>query len=163
VAGRLGLEAGLEWEATLTVWAGWPRRWWDAGIGRDLHGAFVQGSPVVDRILDDGSRRGDDAAVLVVHSTPEHAARWLDDPDGGVPEVLGDLVRLLRGEAPAPLFAGARRWSLASPVTPQDRPFALDDETLVGVCGDAWGSKPRVEQAWLSGDALGRELAARLA
>jgi predicted NAD/FAD-dependent oxidoreductase len=31
------------------------------------------------------------------------------------------------------------------------------------VCGDAWGTKPRVEQAWLSGDALGRELAARLA
>jgi predicted NAD/FAD-dependent oxidoreductase len=46
---------------------------------------------------------------------------------------------------------------------PQDRPFALDDETLVGVCGDAWGPKPRIEQAWLSGDALGRDLAARLA
>jgi predicted NAD/FAD-dependent oxidoreductase len=162
VAERLALEPGLEWEPTLTVWAGWPRRWWDAGAGQQLEGAFVHGSPVVDRIVDDGRRRGDDAPVLVVHSTPEYSARWLDDPDAGIGEVLAELVRLLGGGPPPPSFARARRWSLASPCVPQDRPFALDDETLVGVCGDAWGPKPRIEQAWLSGDALGRELAARL-
>ncbi len=157
-AARLGLEPGLEWDPTLTVWAGWRERWWNA----DLEGAFVQGSPVVDRILDDGRRRGDDAPVLVVHSTPEYAARWLDDPDPGVAGVLDEVVRLLGGAPPPPLFARARRWSLASPCAPQERPYALDDETLIGVCGDGWGRKPRVEQAWLSGDALGRELAARL-
>jgi hypothetical protein len=162
VTERLALEPGLEWEPTLTVWAGWPHRWWDSPGEEDLHGAFVQGSPVVDRVLDDGRRRGDDAPVLVVHSTPEYAARWLDDPDAGIAGVLEELVRLLDREAPPPEFASARRWSLASPSVPQDRPFALDADTLVGVCGDAWGPRPRSEPAWLSGDALGRELAARL-
>jgi predicted NAD/FAD-dependent oxidoreductase len=163
LAERLGLEPGLEWQPTLTVWAGWQQRWWDSGAGGRLQAAFVHGSPVVDRVVDDGRRRGDDAPVLVVHSTPEYSARWLDDPDAGVAGVLAELPRLLGGDPPPPLFAKARRWSLASPCVPQERPFALDDETLVGVCGDAWGPRPRVEQAWLSGNALGRALAARLA
>ena len=159
VAERLGLDPGLEWDPTLTVWAGWGERWWD----ERLDGAFVQGSGVVDRIVDDGHRRGDDAPVLVVHSTPAYGAAWLDEAAGGIPGVLAELGHLLGGgRAPEPEFARARRWSLASPCVPQDRPFALDEVSLVGVCGDAWGPKPRVEQAWLSGTALGRELAAVL-
>jgi predicted NAD/FAD-dependent oxidoreductase len=160
---RLRLEAGLEWLPTLTIWAGWPRRWW-----ADFDGAFVEGSEVIDRIADDGRRRGDGAPVLVAHSTAEFAARWIDEPDGGIPGLLEELGRLLgrlySGGTPAdePVFARARRWSLASPCAPQDRPFALDDELAVGVCGDAWGPKPRVEQAWLSGTALGEALLARL-
>jgi renalase len=119
---------------------------------------------VIDRIADDGRRRGDSAPVLVVHSTAEFAGRWIDDPDGGIPGLLQELRRLLEGGASAaePVFARARRWSLASPCRPQDRPFALDDELAVGVCGDAWGPKPRVEQAWLSGTALGEALLERL-
>ncbi|RYZ25527.1 MAG: NADP transhydrogenase subunit alpha, partial [Propionibacteriaceae bacterium] len=37
------------------------------------------------------------------------------------------------------------------------------DENLVGVCGDAWSDKPRVESAYLSGRALGEALLERLA
>ncbi|HYY10800.1 MAG TPA: FAD-dependent oxidoreductase [Kineosporiaceae bacterium] len=159
LADRLGLDTGLEWNPVLTVWSGWRDRWW----AEEMDGAFVDGSPVVAWVADDGRRRGDGAPVLVVHSTTEYAERWLDDPEGGVAGVLEALHDLLgAGEPQEPLSAKARRWSLASPVTPQERPFALDDETLVGVCGDAWGAKPRVEQAWLSGHALGRELAGRL-
>ncbi len=160
VADRLGLEPGLEWNPVLTVWAAWDARWWDGS----LDGAFVNGSPSVAWVADDGRRRGDGAPVLVVHSTADYAERWLDDPEGGVPGVLEELHALLGAErAHDPVLAKARRWSLASPRVPQDRSFALDEESLVGVCGDAWGPRPRVEQAWLSGDALGRELAARLA
>jgi renalase len=157
---RLDLAAGLDWLPTLTVWAGWRERWWP-----QLDGAFVEGSGVIDRIMDDGRRRGDDAPVLVVHSTSEFAERWLDDPDASAGRVLAELGPLLSapgGRVPEPEFAKTRRWSLATPSVPQDRRFALDDETLVGVCGDAWGPRSRVEQAWLSGDALGRELARRL-
>jgi renalase len=158
---RLGLEAGLDWSSTLTVWSGWSQRWWP-----ELDGAFVDGSDVVERIMDDGRRRGDGAAVLVAHSTHAFAERWLDDPEGGLAAVTAELGRLLDapdGCAPEPEFAKARRWSLAAPRAPQDRPFALDDGPAVGVCGDGWGPRSRVEQAWLSGDALGRELARRLA
>jgi predicted NAD/FAD-dependent oxidoreductase len=130
-----------------------------------VDGAFVRGSDVVDRVMDDGRRRGDGAPVLVAHSTAEFAGRYLDDPEAGVRPVLADLAALLgapAGRLPAPEFAKARRWSLAAPCAPQDRPFALDDEVPVGVCGDAWGPRSRVEQAWLSGHALGTELAGRL-
>ncbi len=163
-AKRLDLEAGLEWNPALTVWTGWADRWWDAATARTFaDGAFVDGSEVVDWVADDGRRRGDGAPVLVVHSTAAYAATWLDDPEGGIPGVLAELHRLLgAGRSTQPLFAKARRWSLASPAAPQPRPFALDDRTLVGVCGDAWGPKPRVEQAWLSGHLLGRELVERL-
>jgi renalase len=158
IADRLGLEAGTAWTPTLTVWAGWTRRWWPA-----LDGAFVDGSDAVDRIMDDGRRRGDEAPVLVAHSTPEVAGRYLDDPSAGIQPVLAELAAVLgAGSLPPPEFAGARRWSLAAPCVPQDRPFALDDRLPVGVCGDAWGPKSRVEQAWLSGNALGEELARRL-
>jgi predicted NAD/FAD-dependent oxidoreductase len=157
---RLGLESGLDWVPTLTVWAGWPQRWWP-----ELDGAFVDGSDVVDRIADDGRRRGDGAPVLVAHSTHGFAERELDEPDAAVGPVLAELGRLLDapwGRVPEPEFAKARRWSLAAPCAPQEHPFALDDQVLVGVCGDAWGPRSRVEQAWLSGDALGRELAERV-
>jgi predicted NAD/FAD-dependent oxidoreductase len=122
---------------------------------------------VVDRIADDGRRRGDDAPVLVAHSTAEFGTRWIDEPDDGIAGVLAELGRLLgpptKGTAVGePIFARARRWSLASPCVSQDRPFVLDDELAVGVCGDAWGPKPRVEQAWLSGTALGEALLERL-
>jgi hypothetical protein len=163
-AARLDLEQGLEWNPTLTVWTGWQDRWWDGAAERVLaDGAFVDGSAVVDWVADDGRRRGDGAPVLVVHSTAAYAETWLDDPEGGIAGVLAELDRLFgAGRTSQPRFAKARRWSLASPCVPQERPFALDDQTLVGVCGDAWGPKPRVEQAWLSGHALGRELVARL-
>ena len=139
---RLGLEPALDWSAALTVWAGWQHRWWPG-----LDAAFVEGSDVVERIIDDGRRRGDEAPVLVAHSTPE-LARLLQPPGARMPE---------------PEFARVHRWSLAAPAAPQPRPFALDDRVAVGVCGDGWGPRPRVEQAWLSGDALGRALARRLA
>ncbi|MGZ4624829.1 MAG: NAD(P)/FAD-dependent oxidoreductase [Kineosporiaceae bacterium] len=160
LSARLGLEDGFDWHPTLTVWAGWPRRWWP-----DVDGAFVEGSDLVDRVADDGRRRGDGAPVLVAHSTHEFAERWLDDPDGAIAPVLAELGRLLGGpggRVPRPEFARARRWSLAEPCATQDRPFAFDEHVRVGVCGDAWGPRSRVEQAWLSGDALGRELARRL-
>ncbi|HYJ76850.1 MAG TPA: hypothetical protein VEV65_14680, partial [Kineosporiaceae bacterium] len=160
LADRLGLEAGLEWFPTLTVWAAWRERWWPA-----MDGAFVLGSDVVDRLADDGRRRGDGAPVLVAHSRHDFAARFLDDPEAGVRPVLAEVAALLGappGRVPEPVFAKVRRWSLAAPCVTQDRPFALDDQLPVGVCGDAWGPRSRVEQAWLSGNALGEALAGRL-
>jgi renalase len=160
LAGRLGLEAGTEWSPTLTVWAAWPQRWWPP-----MDGAFVAGSDVVERIADDGRRRGDDAPVLVVHSTHDFADRYLDDPEAGVQPVLAEVAELLGAPGrrlPAPAFAKVRRWALAAPSMTQDRPFALDEQLPVGVCGDAWGPRSRVEQAWLSGNALGEALARRL-
>ena len=160
VAESLGLGRGLDWSPTIAVWGAWAERWWPA----DLDGAFVDGSPVVSWVADDGRRRGDGAAVLVSHVTGAFAAARLDDPASAVAPVLAELGALLGGgaEVPAPLWVRSHRWSLASPRHPHAAPFALSEHP-VGVCGDAWGPQARIEQAWLSGHQLGEALLPRLA
>jgi hypothetical protein len=158
VAEWLGLGRGLDWSPTIVVWAAWEKRWWP-----EWDGAFVDGSPVLSWIADDGRRRGDDAAVLVAHLTGGFAMDRLDDPTAAIAPVLAELGALLGGDpdgVPEPLHAKAHRWSLASPRHPHDASFALHD-ALVGVCGDAWGPQARIEQAWVSGHELGHALLAR--
>ncbi len=158
VAEELGLAPGMDWSPSLAVWGAWSERWWP-----DLDGAFVDGSPVVTWVADDGRRRGDDAPVLVAHTTSVFAAGRLDEPGSAAHPVLTELGAMFGGgTVPEPVFLRVHRWSLAAPRHPHDRPFALHPR-LVGVCGDAWGPRARVEQAWLSGHLLGQELLARLA
>jgi predicted NAD/FAD-dependent oxidoreductase len=38
----------------------------------------------------------------------------------------------------------------------------LLENGLIGVCGDAWGPRSRVEQAWMSGNGLAETLLKRL-
>jgi predicted NAD/FAD-dependent oxidoreductase len=155
LAADLGLTGGHAWSPTVCVWGLWSRRWWP-----DLDGVFVEGSPVVSWLADDGRRRGDDAAVLVAHTTAIFTAGRLDNPGSVLGPVLEELPRLLGGPMPKPLWVRAHRWSLALPLHPHDAPFALHGR--FGVCGDGWGPRPRVEQAWLSGRDLADALTPRL-
>ena len=50
---------------------------------------------------------------------------------------------------------------MARPAGERTETFWLGQE-LVGLCGDGWGPVSRVEGAFLSGQALGEALAARL-
>ncbi|MEJ2871307.1 FAD-dependent oxidoreductase [Actinomycetospora sp. OC33-EN08] len=150
--------ADRPWEPVIAVALGYAERTWS-----ELPAAFVNDHPVLSLIADDGSRRGDDAPVLVAHTTGEEARRHLDDPAGvtdGVAAAVGELL----GLDAAPTWTHAHRWTFASPAepheTPQDAPFHLDDD-LVAVVGDGWGP-PKVETAWRSGTLLGRTLAARV-
>ncbi|MGF1662218.1 MAG: hypothetical protein ACFCVG_07060, partial [Kineosporiaceae bacterium] len=66
------------------------------------------------------------------------------------------------GPVPAPRWCHVQRWGYARPDRPRPAPpFALSAEGL-GVCGDAWGDRSRVEGAWSSGTGLGAALAAAL-
>lgn len=152
-----------EFEPVLAVAARWSERTWDdvSPTGR-FDGAFVNGDPVVAWVADDGRRRGDDAPVLVVHSTPELASRHLDDPTAAGPEVVAALRRLM--PLPEPTDVHVHRWTFARPVGERTATHALVDGPggLVGACGDGWGASPKVETAWLSGRDLGRALVERL-
>ena len=159
----VGDELHREWEPVIAVAGRWSGRTWDgvSPTGR-FDGAFVNDDPDVGWIADDGRRRGDDAPVLVAHSTPDLAARHLDDPAGAAPVVLRAVRRLL--DIGEPQDVHVHRWTFARPTGRREEPYALvDGERLVGVCGDGWGETPKVETAWLSGVRLGRALAARLA
>ena len=154
-----------EWEPVLALAARWPERSWDdvADDGR-FHGAFVDGDDTIAWIADDGRRRGDDAPVLVAHSTPALARDHLDDPAAARPALVEATRRLLGvGE---PDDAHVHRWTYARPTGEREDPHLLvaggDGAPTIGVCGDGWGARPKVETAWLSGRSLARELADRL-
>ena len=72
-------------------------------------------------------------------------------------------LRDVFGIATEPVSTHVHRWTFGKPSGKRDEPFALDEEHLVGVCGDAFSDRPRVEAAYLSGRALGEELVRRLA
>jgi len=143
------------WQPVVTVVASYPLRTWS-----DFHAVFVHDSPVT-LLVDDGRRRGDAAPVLVAHLDHAVSARFRDAPDDAVPLVLDEVQRLL-GVGTRPVWVQARRWGSATPVAARGRTHLLDDSG-VGVCGDGWSQRPRVEAAWLSGRDLGRALVARLA
>jgi renalase len=76
--------------------------------------------------------------------------------------VLAELPRVIGGGSmPTPTFSRMHRWALASPRHPHSESFTLSDQ-LIGVCGDAWGERSRVEQAYLSGVGLASALLERL-
>ncbi|MSW71051.1 MAG: NAD(P)-binding protein [Actinobacteria bacterium] len=152
-----------EWEPVIALAARWAERTWDdvSPDGR-FHGAFVNDDPDVAWIADDGRRRGDDAPVLVAHSTPERAARHLAEPGGAAPAIIESVRRHLHVDEPVDLHV--HRWTFARPVGEREDSYALVDGpgALVGVCGDGWGHAPKVETAWVSGTRLGQALVARL-
>ena len=120
----------------------------------DFDGAFVNDDPVLSFVADDGSRRGDDAPVLVAHSTPVLAAGHLAEPVTAAPAMLAVLGNLTSGAAPE--WFTVKRWTYARPAHARPEPFALDG--VVGRAGDGWNGDPRTQSAWVSGDALGQAM-----
>lgn len=143
-------------EPVLALSAGWPRRTWDD----TFNGAFVNGDDHVAWIADDGRRRGDGAAVLVAHSTPAFAAAHLDAPHDATTQMLATLTSLL-GIPEQPEWTDMHRWTYARPAGTREERHHLGADNI-GVCGDAWSQRPRVEAAYLSGKALGAAIVDRI-
>ncbi|TRW78432.1 hypothetical protein FK535_25445 [Mycolicibacterium sp. 018/SC-01/001] len=150
----------VTYDPVIAVAAGWPQRSW--GL---TDAAFVNDDPDISFLADDGSRRGDGAAVIVAHSTADRAHRHLDNPEEAVAPVVAAIRRLL-GVDDEPDWTHVHRWTFAKPAgTHGDEPFRLDTTGRpVGLCGDSWcpSGAPRVEAAWLSGRHIGAALAAHL-
>ncbi len=156
-AGRPEREAlTAVFEPVLALTAGWSDRCWDPG----LDGAFVNGQDELSWVADDGRRRGDDASVLVAHSTTDVASRHLEAPQEAGPLLVRALRRTL-SIGVDPDWTHVHRWTFARPAAARDEPFLLSDDGI-GVCGDAWGGRPRVEAAFLSGVRLAEALVGRL-
>lgn len=162
-AARLAPDAfdWVDYEPVIAVAAGWSQRHWPVADA-----AFVNDDPDVTMIADDGSRRGDGAAVLVAHTTADLARAHLDAPEGAAAPVLAAVARVLGVDA-EPDWTHVHRWGFAKPVGTQgDSEFGLT--TLagrpLGACGDTWcpSGAPRVESAYLSGHRLGVALAEQL-
>lgn len=148
--------ARRRYEPLLALVAQWPQRSWEP-----FPGCFVNGDATIAFIADDGSRRGDGAAVLVAHSTAEFARGYLHEPNAAAEPLVAALRRLL--DIDEPVAVEVKRWGAARPATDEvgssDARFLLAPGG-VGVAGDAFSQRPRIEAAWLSGRALGTALAA---
>jgi predicted NAD/FAD-dependent oxidoreductase len=149
---RAELPAAASFEPVLALVATWAQRCWD------FDGLFVNDHPSLAWVADDGRRRGDGAPVLVAHSTPAFAADHLVDPVAAGPELSRALQAVL--EAPEPVSTHVHRWTFARPAEGRAEPYALTASGL-GLCGDGWAEKPRVEAAYLSGRALAEALLTR--
>ena len=146
-------KVGLTWEPVIAVTLVFDQKEWI-----EIDGVFVNDDPVVTWIADDGSRRGDEAPVLVAHVNPVFAAGHLEDPSGVLPQTIAAVRRVLQIE-PLPSWTWAHRWSLAKPLAALDEACWIHEALPLGLAGDAWAGGPRVEAAWLSGRALGAALA----
>lgn len=149
------LVSGTTWEPVLTLVACYPARCWP-----QVDGVFVNDSPVLEFVADDGARRGDDAAVLVAHAHPVLAAGHLDDPSAALPAMLAELHAVL-GIRDQPDWVEVRRWGSARPALMRTDSHHLG-RSMVGLAGDGWHGPPRVEAAYFSGRALGADLVQRL-
>ena len=136
------------WEPVMALVAAYPERTWD------FDGVFVNDDPVLSFVADDGARRGDDAPVLVAHSTPVLAAVHLAEPVTAAPAMLA-VLRNLSGGVPA--WFTVKRWTYARPAHARAEAFSFDG--TIGRAGDGWAGQPRTQSAWVSGDALGRAIA----
>lgn len=106
-------------------------------------------------------RRGLDAWVL--HAATAWSQSRLEAP---LAEVQAALVQRFEQRAGRPLppiaHASVHRWRYARVESPLGEPWAADWDAGLAFCGD-WCLDARVEAAFLSGDALGREIATRWA
>jgi predicted NAD/FAD-dependent oxidoreductase len=145
--------ADRTWEPVLALLAVFHDRTWPA-----FDGGFVQDDEVLSFLADDGRRRGDDAPVLVAHSTGSWAARHLDDPQAGTEELAEALDRLIGCGDPS--ASRVQRWTFARPAASREQLCWFGGQRI-GFAGDGWGS-PKVETAWTSGTMLGRRLVTEL-
>ncbi|EFC82099.1 NAD(P)/FAD-dependent oxidoreductase [Parafrankia sp. EUN1f] len=145
---------GRAWTPVLALLAGWSTRRWSP-----IDGAFVHRDPTIEWIADDGRRRGDNAPVLVAHSTAQFAAGRLTDPPAAAPALTEALRRLL-GIPVEPDWTYVQRWTFARPAAPREQTYFLG-AARVGLAGDGWG-EPRVESAWRSGTDLARAIISTL-
>jgi len=137
------------WEPTMALIAVAQERYWP-----EFDGVFVNDDAILTWIADDGRRRGDDAAVLVAHSTAVLASGHLTDPIAAAPAVLAALRSTL-GVQRDPDWFTVKRWTYAKPQSARPEACHWDPAARVGIAGDSWGGQPRVEAAYLSGLALG--------
>jgi hypothetical protein len=117
--------------------------------------------PWVARNSAKPGRRGLDAWVL--HADAEWSRGRLEASPAAVQAELVQRFEQRAGRPLPPLaHASVHRWRYARVEAPAGEPWIADWDAGVAFCGD-WCLDARIEAAFLSGDALGEALAARLA
>ena len=122
----------------------------------DFDGAFIN-EGILSWIAHDGrkpGRRESGGPTWVAHASPP----WSEDHlEADEPDVRRQMIEAFQWSAGIeigrPRFAAAHRWRYSSPSQPLDEECLWDPVMGLGACGD-WCGGPRIEGAFLSGDAM---------
>ncbi len=94
----------------------------------------------------------------VLHASPQRSREILDLPKEEVgPLLLDDFFRQTGAHPVAPIHLTAHRWLYAQPGALEGEAARFDAEARIGIAGDYLHS-PRVEGAWISGNALAEQV-----
>lgn len=136
-----------------------------------LIAAFAEFLPLPDIVRDrdiigwatrDGAKPGRvRRETWVVQANPAWSLAHLEEtPDRIVPALLAAFGTDTGTVLPTPVYAAAHRWRYARSGR-TDRSHVWNPALRLGACGD-WLIGPRVEAAWMSGDAAGTIMAKAL-
>ena len=118
--------------------------------GPAFDGAFVEGD-VIAWVARLPQATGES---WIVHADLEWApARLEQAAELTLPELRGDLARVIGRPVPAARYERARLWRYARPSAPLGEACLFDPELRIGACGE-WCVGARVEAAWLGGIAM---------
>ena len=134
----------------------------DGGEAAPFDAASVRGDDLAWAGREASKPGREPGARWVVHASGDWTRAHLEDEKADVIDALLPKLRALIGEDAPLAHADAHRWRYAQVAEAADSPFGMDEDAQLATCGD-WRVAPRVEAAWVSGDALGRALAERLA
>ena len=101
--------------------------------------------------------RPDGPRCWVVHASRAWSREHLEDDAQDVAQWLWQEFHAAVGGLPTPATLRAHRWRHAFVEQPLGSPCIVDEESVVGACGD-WCVAPRVEAAFDSGRALAHSL-----
>lgn len=150
----LAARAGrIRMHPTWAVLLGWQQR-----LDLSFDGAFVHDSPLswLARNRSKPGREGDEAWVL--HADHGWSRKRLDEEPAAVLRDLSQAFEEAVGRSvPEPTYRSAHRWRYATPEEPLRQRCLLSPGGRLGVCGD-WCGGPRVEGAFLSGQALAERM-----
>lgn len=100
--------------------------------------------------------RGGPESWIVQADTRWSTSHLEKSADEIAPLLLAEFAEAIGCEIPAPIHAAAHRWRYARSGNANKR-FLWNPALALGACGD-WLLGPRVENAWLSGNALGEAM-----
>ena len=135
------------WSALLTL---------HAASGFDFAGAFVNDHAALAWVARESAESGQERWVL--HATADWSGSHLNTSSEDVASLLAQSLAERFNFGFRPAFFAAHRWLYATPVRPLLERYLWDAASRIGAVGD-WCQGPRLEGAYLSGDALGAVIA----
>ncbi|MGF1456438.1 MAG: NAD(P)/FAD-dependent oxidoreductase [Alphaproteobacteria bacterium] len=134
-----------------------------AAFADPLPGVSFEAATVADAALDlivhDGAKPGRSGTpTWVMHGaaswTRDHLEAEKTDMAPRLLDAFQDVMGRMGVAVPDPVYLAAHRWRYARVEAALDTPCLFDPGRGVGACGD-WCLGPTVEDAWMSGEALG--------